>query len=788
MTRLRRFTSLLALCCAALLAVPASADAELPLSEHVPASAMVYAGWRGADEMQETYDQSRLKAVIEDAGLKDRWMPLFREVLAEGKQEMEAEPPSEQREQAMHLFDMADAIPEVAWRRPWAVYATDFDVSGEEPLGQIGFLIDAGPMRDQVMPLVDALVKSAREEDDVPVEKIDRDGVVGLVLGHALPEQKMGFTPADLPEQTVQEPALMVFADVAAGFDLLDRGIRKQEGAEEAAQALAVLDALGLTDMQSFVYMAGFEGKDWRTDLHMLVPAPRRGVFAMLEGRPLGDEDWQLLPSTATWATLFRFDPDDVMTMIREAIAASGEEEALEEFNRGIAEASQNLGIDIEKEILSPLGDTWAIYSEPTFATGFGPGVCVLHNADDGAQLERMLDAARVRINEMLRDEGPGIQITEMDMGGIEISSLSLPFVGVSWAVQDDRFYFAMSPNAVLTAHQAAGDPEQSLAKSEKFQRVRERLENLGAGENVISVSFTDLEQTAPRIYPTYAMLLNLVSGPLLQETGINAMTLLPPLGAILPHLEPAGGVTWFDDRGLHSLKLQPFPGSELLSPEGVWSYSSSVAPLSVGIMLPAMGAARQSARQSVSMSNLRQIVIAVMTYSADHNETLPPDLASLEAYMPLKEVLRSPSAPDAAMVDALDEGQNVQQRKVEDTRRWSSYVLIPWNLSLNDIEQPSELVVAFEKPHHAADPQRLPVAFLDGHVEMLHRDEADRTLRAQSGVSLDKWVEAAEAGKVPEGFDPDKAPGEATDRDAVEVQARPAEEASGSTAPPAPR
>lgn len=627
----RRLTSFFALCCVTLMAVPATAVADLPLSEHVPSSAMAYASWRGADRMQESYGQSSLKAVIEDAGLKDRWLPLYRELLAKGEAEAQDAPRPELREEAERALRLMESLPEVAWRRPWAVYVTDFDFAGDQPRGRAGFVVDVGPMRDRVVSLVDALMDAAREEDaDAPVEKIDRDGVVGLTIGFPQEDEARGFVPNKMPKRVVAEPALLVFADLAAALDLLERGVRKDEGDDEAQKMLAMLDALGLSDLQSIVYMAGFEGKHWREDLHVRVPGPRSGIFSLLGGRPLGAEDWQLLPSTATWASLFRFDLDAGLNLVRETIAASGVQEAREEFNDGLAEASQTLGIDIEKEIIAPLGDTWVIYSEPTFATGFGPGVCVLHAANDAVQLKRTLDAARERINAMLRDEGPGLQIAAMDMGGIEISSLSLPFVGLSWAVVDDRFYFAMSPGAILTAHEAAGRPEQSLANSEKFQRVRERLERLGAGENVVSLSFTDLEQTAPRMYSTYAVLLNLVSGPLLNETGINAMTLLPPLGAIRPHLAPAGGVTWFDDRGLHSLTVQPFPGSKLLSPEAVWSYSSSVAPFAVGVTLPVISAARRSARQVQDTAQLRDIVATAISWRLSKDEKRMPTLNEL--------------------------------------------------------------------------------------------------------------------------------------------------------------
>lgn len=779
----RRIASVLVLCCAAIAAAPASGDTELPLAEHVPASAVVYAGWRGADVMQPSYQQSTLKAVIEDAGLKDRWLPMYRELLARAEEEVKHEPVPAMRDDAQRMLQLAEALPDIAWRRPWAVFLTNIDFTGAEPLGRVGFLVDAGPMRQQVVSLVDAMLEAQRKgSPDVPAEKIDRDGVVGLIIGHALPEAKLGFDLEAMAGRTMAEPTLLVFADAAAGFDMLERGIRKQEGEGQSRRVQAVLDVLGLSDLRSLVYAAGFEGRRWRQNTHVRIPTPRRGIFDLLEGEPLGESDWQLLPATASWATLFRFDLDAVLGLIREAIAATDEEEALQAFNAGLAEASEELGLDLERDIIAPFGDTWAIYSEPTFATGFGPGVCFLNDADDGDRLKRTLGIARERINAMLRDEGPGFQIAAMDMGGIEISSLSLPFVGLSWAVADDRFYFALSPTAVLTAHEAASKPDQSLANSEKFQRVRDRLQRLGAGRNVISLSFTDLEQTAPRIYPTYAMLLNLVSAPLLQETGINAMTLLPPLGAIRPHLEPAGGVTWFDDAGMHTLSIQPFPGSDLLSPEATWSYTSSVAPLGVGIMLPALGAARHSARTAVSSSNARQIGVALMTYFVDHNETMPPSLAELivGGYLPAS-VLRSPGISRALPTDLKT---MAPEKRAAAVRRSSSYLMVD-RTPLHEVQQPANRIVVFERPEDAPCSEEIAVLFYDGHVERMPVERVARRIKDQTGATLEQWLKAAKAGALPQAIETDEDVG---GDEAAEAEAVPAEEASDTTAPPAPR
>ena len=52
-----------------------------------------------------------------------------------------------------------------------------------------------------------------------------------------------------------------------------------------------------------------------------------------------------------------------------------------------------------------------------------------------------------------------------------------------------------------------------------------------------------------------------------------------------------------------------------------------------IAIMLPALGAARQAAREGQSVSQLRQIGITVAAYANDHRGAFPIDPARLQVY-----------------------------------------------------------------------------------------------------------------------------------------------------------
>ena len=60
-----------------------------------------------------------------------------------------------------------------------------------------------------------------------------------------------------------------------------------------------------------------------------------------------------------------------------------------------------------------------------------------------------------------------------------------------------------------------------------------------------------------------------------------------------------------------------------------------SIIALLIGILLPALGAARNAARASQSLSNLRQMAIALHAYGSDHDSRLPVHSSSGDAAHP---------------------------------------------------------------------------------------------------------------------------------------------------------
>jgi cytochrome c biogenesis protein CcdA len=70
------------------------------------------------------------------------------------------------------------------------------------------------------------------------------------------------------------------------------------------------------------------------------------------------------------------------------------------------------------------------------------------------------------------------------------------------------------------------------------------------------------------------------------------ALALVPPLRRLMPHMTPAGAVTWTDKDGLHMKAIAPFPGATMIGTDPLGGLISA---------LPAMGMSYATARKSAA-------------------------------------------------------------------------------------------------------------------------------------------------------------------------------------------
>jgi hypothetical protein len=736
-----------------------------PLAEWVPADAVVYIGWRGVDDPDLGYAGSNLQSlgnatdlagalaqtldVIERANAGDEWAGL--------------------------VVELIRSIGTASWHNPTAVYLQP----SPDPDMPVRFVMLWQAEGDQCNELLASLQDLVSHIPPyAPLSIGQAQGLVSLSIGTPgpAPAPAPGVTPGDTPAPGVDTPgtgapdtsgtaaaivditaptttlaqaprfeqaltqvqsdsAMIIYADAQGLLSLIDR-FAETESQREQEQWLKVRSALGLEGLNAAVWSAGFDGKDWRTELFIDAPAPRTGLLSLLGGEPIADDELAVVPAEATWLAAGRLDLGALLDEARRVIGEI-DSEAAQQFEDALLQGNQMTGIDIEADLLRALGSGWIMYTDPG-ATGSGMmGLCLVNPLKDAEVAERSLVSLQALANAMMgqigaNSGGPGMRIRFhiSDDNGMTLNTLGIPFVAPTWSVHDGKLYVGLFPQTVMMAGDRARAGGPTILDNERFQAVMARLD----GGEVTSIVYTDLPSTAEDAYQNMVMLTQIGSG-MLAMFGGDSVPLLPPYARIEPLLTPTGQVAWADDAGYHSRSISPFPGSVLLGPQGSTNMMST-APLILGTTLPALGAARRAARQMKSTTQLRGIVQSQVMYASGNNDIYTNDIAELYENNHFSvEYTISPRS--GVHIPRGFNGWDVADQK-QWVRENASYILIP-DLKM-DIN--SETVCVFERPDHTHG-GGMAVGFNDGSAQfMMNEWEARELIESQTGKTLEELIE----------------------------------------------
>ncbi len=717
-----------------------------PLADRVPADAVVYVGWRGADDPDLGYAGSNLQALIDTTDLSG----VFAQTLEVIQRANGGDP------MAGLVVDLVRSIGTASWTQPTAAYLQTTP-DPNMPVRLTVLWRAEGEKGDELMASLQDLVGQA--PPNAPLSIGQAQGLVSLTIGTPAPAPGTADAPADnaAPAATLaQVPGfaqalakvdtdgvLIVYADAQGLLALIDRMVEMESGPHEQEMWTKVRSALGLEGLNAVAWSGEFDGADWRCDMFIDAPAPRIGLLSLLDGEPITDDDLAVVPIEATWLAAARLDLGGLLDKAREAMTQI-DPEMVEAFNQGLLQGNQITGIDIEADLLRALGSAWVMYTDPG-ATGSGMmGMCLVNPLKDAEAAERSLISLQALANAMMGQIGANaggvgmrIRFHTRDDNGMTLNTLGIPFIAPTWSVHDGKLYVGLFPQTVMMAGDRARAGGPTILDSERFQAVMTRLDAGGAGAS--SSVYTDLPRTAGDAEQDMVMLTQIGSGLLAMFGGDSVPILLPPFARIQPLLKSTGQVAWSDDAGYHSRSISPFPGSVMLGPQGSMN-SMSTAPMMVGIMLPALGAARRSAQQVHSMSNARQLLMSMFVYSADNNDMFPQDIAIPLAMGYIDDPNVYISKTSGKVVPPMF-NQWSETEQAQWIRQNASYILIPMP-RLSELENPSETICLFELPWDASDPEKLAIGFADGHAQVMPVWEAEELIQAQTGKTLEELIE----------------------------------------------
>ena len=614
--------------------------AGAPLADKVPADALVYVGWAGSKNL--AFDGSLLGQLLRE--------PAAGAIV----QALETASGEKAGPDARKAVAAAWTLAGWAWRSSAAIAVLDLPDPQKGAPPALAVLIDVGKGRTafeaQVNQLLGSLGKDVKRErataGSATYELIHLKpggppiayGAVGDVVFFCIgpdvvkrflqlaPDKALKANPkfaACLKEVGGENEQLAFYLDATA-LAAKAEGLaapRPRQGQPPKNVVRAAIDALGLGKAEALAATVRVVDRGLYTKTRLFTPAPHRGVLLPLAGQVLTPADLEGLPADADYVAAARISAKSTLAEVRNLVQLLAEPRDAEEFDAKWAKLEKRLGFSVADDLLEHLGDTWTISSAASQG-GFLTGTLLTVTVKDPAKLAVALGKLEILLLQAAgaaAGEPDSVRIETIRSDRVEIkyvagAGLPMP-VAPAWAVHKKKLYVALWPQVIQAA--VANGREPGLDKSPDFAAARQRV-----SPRPTVLTYTHTPRVVRQVYNL--LLVGWTMGASLAVgQGLPAKPdWLPALSSIEKYLRPEVAAVSVDAKGITFEEYVSVPLPVLSrSPAGTMLISA--------VLLPALGRARNQARQVASMANLRGIGAGIALYECDEGK-LPPDLATL--------------------------------------------------------------------------------------------------------------------------------------------------------------
>jgi prepilin-type processing-associated H-X9-DG protein len=697
----------------------AAADSAVDgMLKAMPGDAILFVAAGGDDALKGDFEKTIAGRIWNDPGVQSFYQSIKTQVWAKMQQQVGDPNEVKKIDMALGLMQLAGSRPIVCGVAPLKGPAQD----KQAPPIYVFAVLDAGARKAEFEAALNKVESLAgpNEIADVNVGSMKMRGpkgktpvplywgwsggylVAAINDANGAAMQYLQKPRATLAESITKTPgvgnALVIRANLQRAVSVVDTFLRQSQAGEPADVIATVLKESGLSDVKTLTMRAGFDGSEVVSGSFVEAPAPRTGLLAVL--KPVDPALLDMVDARAVTACVTNIDLAGVYdTVMRTVKAAAGEHSA--DVEKGIAAFEAQTKVSIRKGLLESLGGPVIVYSVGIGAVPESPmgGLAVFVKLKDAALFEKTMtdlgsfvaaqSNGKLQVSSETREDGTTVHT-------LVIPQLAMMGMTPAWSIAKD--YAVIGSNAAM--HDAAvkqmaatGEDRKSIRDTAGYKEIASRLP-----ENPVSLRYVD---SRTRYTQAMAMLQQFwpMAAMFATQAGLQLPPTLPQLGPIINDMKPSYEVTWIAPDGLYS----QYRG------DGIEASLSSVAGAAVGlgVALPALAHARERAKEVASMSNLKQIGLAVIMYADDHDGNFPADLQGLGKYLgnSSERVLQSPRKPKGFT--------------------GPSYIYIPGQT----MKVSAQNILAYENPAFAGD--KINAVFMDGHVEAMKPDQFREALEA---------------------------------------------------------
>ncbi len=381
----------------------------------------------------------------------------------------------------------------------------------------------------------------------------------------------------------------------------------------------------------------GFIGPQVMSVTRIQAPAPRKGLLALMDQPTFILNDSLPVPPNSNDFVLISVDPGKLFDQVLAIVKERNPKNALA-VPPMLAAANGALGVNLREELLGQIGPKMVFTVEPEMrpvsltpyqsVVDWGahpPKVTAVLEIRDTAKFARTLESIVAVINRRLKAEAP-----EAPEGSeVQLRPLKAPERGYVLDVPLGTFPLpnGFRPTMMLGERSlviaiSPREARKALKYADHPQPINKLLEKKPAKLLVYGVSdprsyMPDVIANAPFLVQAYSMMG--MTGP----SGSGAISSLrlkldadrfPAAEELVKFMSPGTVEVSVDDAGLTVTTRESFPTPNLVT----------AAPFAVGLLAPAVSAAREAAQRSQAMNNLKQQMLAMFNYESSMG-TYPP-------------------------------------------------------------------------------------------------------------------------------------------------------------------